>query len=86
MWYSKRDTIDFRTDPTRNYKGGYAESIDGQSWVRKDEEFGLETAASGWDSDAIAYPYVREINGKLVMFYNGNGFGKTGFGYAEWEL
>jgi hypothetical protein len=31
------------------------------------------------------YPSVLAINDRIVMIYNGNGFGQTGFGYAELE-
>ena len=30
----------------------------------------------------VAYPYIIKDNNKLIMFYNGNKFGKTGIGYA----
>lgn len=65
------------------YRLGYAESIDGINWNRKDNLMNLDVSEDGWDSEMIAYSAVVEINNKLVMFYNGNGFGKTGFGYAE---
>jgi hypothetical protein len=32
----------------------------------------------------IAYPFVLKHKGQLYMFYNGNGFGKTGIGLAIW--
>lgn len=85
MWYSKRSIIDFRKDPNYGYRGGYAESFDGINWVRKDEQFGLGVSKSGWDSEAIAYPYAFKIKDQYIMLYNGNGFGKTGFGYAVYE-
>jgi hypothetical protein len=34
----------------------------------------------------MAYPFVQKINEKYYMFYNGNDFGKHGFGYAELEI
>lgn len=83
MWYSRRSIIDFRTDPKAQYRAGYAESADGIDWKRLDESVGIDVSADGWDSEAIAYPYVIDIGDKLLMFYNGNGFGKTGFGYAS---
>ena len=85
MWYSSRSLINFRTDMKNGYRGGYAESKDGIKWTRMDDKFTLQLSPHGWDSEAIAYPYVIKINNKLVMFYNGNGFGKTGFGYAVYE-
>ncbi len=85
MWYSKRDLMNFRSDKKHSYRPGYAESKDGILWERQDEKLGLELSDTGWDSEAIAYPYVIKIKNKLIMFYNGNGFGKTGFGYAMYE-
>jgi hypothetical protein len=32
----------------------------------------------------IAYPAVITVDDRKLMFYNGNGFGREGFGYAEW--
>ena len=85
MWYSKRNLVNFRTDAKQSYRPGYAESKDGVHWQRLDESLDFSLSDEGWDSEAIAYPYVREIEGKLVMLYNGNGFGATGFGYAVYE-
>jgi len=83
MWYSRRDIRNFRFDKIHNYRAGYAESNDGINWERFDEKVGIDTSNEGWDSDAIAYPYVLRIGRRHIMLYNGNGFGKSGFGYAE---
>ncbi|HET9570529.1 MAG TPA: hypothetical protein VFP20_03855 [Bacteroidales bacterium] len=85
MWYSRRDLLDFRIDKKHDYRAGYAESLDGINWNRLDHQVGIDVSSEGWDSNAIAYPYVIRIKDQLVMFYNGNGFGKTGFGYAVLE-
>jgi hypothetical protein len=85
MWYSKRSMNDFRINPDNGYRGGYAQSNDGIKWKRLDNLFGLVLSENGWDSKAIAYPYVSKIKDKFIMLYNGNGFGKTGFGYAIYE-
>lgn len=86
MWYSRRDIIDFRTDKNHSYRAGYAESPDGLHWRKLDEKVGIDISEKkeDWDSEAIAYPYVLKLKHKLVLFYNGNNFGKTGFGYAEY--
>jgi sucrose-6-phosphate hydrolase SacC (GH32 family) len=65
------------------YRLGYAESKDNIEWVRKDGEIGLDVSPSGWDSQTICYSAVVLAKGKTYMFYNGNEFGKSGFGYAE---
>lgn len=85
MWYSYRNFIDYRTDKENSYRIGYAESEDGINWCRKDNLAGIDLGNSpkDWDSEMIEYPHVIDLKGKRLMFYNGNGFGKTGFGYAE---
>jgi hypothetical protein len=55
------------------------------AWQRLDHEAGITPSASGWDSTMQCYPYVIEIDGKLCMFYNGNGFGQSGIGLAILE-
>jgi predicted GH43/DUF377 family glycosyl hydrolase len=67
------------------YRLGYAESEDGISWIRKDDEVGIDVSESGWDSETICYSAVLKVKDKVYMFYNGNEFGKTGFGYAVLE-
>jgi hypothetical protein len=78
MWYSIRS---FR----QLYTIGYAESEDGIHWQRKDGDVGIEKSDTGWDSEMICYPFIVDMNGKRFMFYNGNGRGVTGFGYAVLE-
>jgi predicted GH43/DUF377 family glycosyl hydrolase len=67
----------------RAYRMGYAESSDGVRWQRCDSQMGLDVSSSGWDSEAIEYAAVLEIDGRTFCFYNGNEFGVTGFGVAE---
>ena len=85
MWFGKRKKSDYRNNNTNGYKIGYAESLDGKDWIRKDDEAGIDISKDGWDSEMISYPYVFKKDNNLIMLYNGNGFGKTGFGYAVWE-
>lgn len=85
MWYSRRQIDQFRTQSEKNYRAGYAESNDGRIWNRQDARVGIDVSPEGWDSEAIAYPYVYRLSNDLLMFYNGNGFGKSGFGYAVLE-
>ena len=85
MWYSYRGSINYRTNLENSYKIGYAESIDGINWLRKDEQVGIKQSKSGWDSKMIEYSDIFFHKGKKYMLYNGNGFGKSGFGYAILE-
>lgn len=73
MWFSHRGD---------NYRIGYAESDDGVGWRRMDGEVGLAVSSSGWDSVSLAYPYVFDHKGSRFMLYNGNEYGKSGFGLA----
>ena len=85
MWYSFRNIDEYRTNKDKSYHTGYAESVDNVHWERKDEQAGLDLSQSGWDSEMTAYPYIIDYHDKRYLFYNGNGFGRTGFGYAVRE-
>jgi len=76
MWYSFRG---------ERYRIGYAESDDGRCWTRMDQRAGIDLSSSGWDSESIEYPHVFDHAGHRYMLYNGNGYGKTGFGLAQLE-
>lgn len=82
MWYSYRKIGDYRNNVNNSYRIGYSESNDGINWKRKDELVGIDISAEGWDSGMIAYPNVFSFEGRKFMFYNGNGFGASGIGYA----
>ena len=75
MWYSYKIN--------HKYRIGYAESLDGINWIRKDNEAGIDVSETGWDCDEIEYPYVFDHKGERYMLYNGYGYGKTGFGLAK---
>ncbi len=78
MWYSFRGG-------SETYRIGYAESPDGIRWIRKDERAGIGVSSSGWDSEMIEYPFVFSHEGITYMLYNGNDYGRSGFGYAILE-
>lgn len=77
---------------SKSYRGGAgsyrifsAHSNDGINFERKNEP-SLEFGCDGeFDSEMQAYPSVVKVDGKHVMFYNGNGFGQTGIGVAVWS-
>jgi hypothetical protein len=85
MWYSYRNIDNYRIDKNQSYRIGYAESTNGIDWIRMDDKNNLDVSGQGWDSEMVEYPHVVKHNDKLLMFYNGNGFGESGFGYAEFE-
>jgi hypothetical protein len=73
VWFSHRGTA---------YRIGHAESSDGLTFRRRPEPVGIGVSASGWDSEEVAYASVFEHGGRLYMLYNGNGYGRDGFGLA----
>jgi hypothetical protein len=80
MWFAHRATRSIDT-----YRIGFASSEDGRNWVRNDAIAGIDVSPTGWDSEMICYPYILEHCGATYMLYNGNGYGKTGFGLAVLE-
>lgn len=73
MWFAARG---------HEYRLGYAESTDGLTWERDDSAAGLAASPDGWDSEMVAYPAVLDCGGRSYLLYNGNGYGRTGIGYA----
>jgi hypothetical protein len=80
MWFSVRGPEGYRNKDGQHYTIGYAESNNGENFRR--EPIDITTSDDGWDSEMIEYASVIKWNGYYHMLYNGNGFGKTGFGYA----
>jgi len=85
MWYSRRGASGYRDQSAQAYRIGYAESNCGVVWTRKDDRAGIDVSAEGWDAQMIEFPCVCEVHGRKHLFYNGNGFGRTGIGYAVWS-
>ena len=76
MWYSRRSI-------ERGYDLGYATSPDGLSWRRQDELAGLARGTAGaWDSEMVGLACMLQAPAGTLLFYNGNGYGATGFGVA----
>lgn len=69
----------------RGYRIGYAESLDGIRFVRRDEEIAFRYSGQGFDDEATAHPAVVCCKGRWYMFYNGNGYGRDGIGLAVAE-
>lgn len=83
MFFSYRHSYDFRTNSKRSYRIGYAYSKDLISWTRNDELVGIDVSDEGWDSEMMCYPNVFEMDKSIYLLYNGNEFGKHGFGIAK---
>lgn len=77
MWFS------YRGNSNQKYRIGYATSIDNQQWILKLDSVGIDVSIDGWDSEMIEYPFVFDHGNTRYMLYNGNNYGKTGFGLAK---
>lgn len=82
MYFCYREAIGFRNEKNKGYRIGYAYSKDLKTWKRNDELSGINLSLSGWDSEMMCYPNIFKDGNKLFMLYNGNNFGKNGFGLA----
>ena len=85
MYFCFREAYGFRKDPERGYRLGYAWSSDLENWVRNDSIRGIDISQEGWDSKMQCYPHIFECDGNVYLLYNGNEFGRYGFGLAVLE-
>jgi len=85
MFFCYRQSFDFRKNKNRSYRIGHAYSEDLENWTRADENLSLNVTPGGWDSDMLCYPHVFECDDKIYLLYNGNEFGRYGFGLAVLE-
>jgi hypothetical protein len=77
VWYATRGT---------HYRIAYAESVNGYEWERKEELGGLLPLGTGGECAETTYPHVVNAWGSRWIFYNGDGYGESGFGVAEWRF
>ena len=85
MYFCYRQAIGFREKRDSAYRIGYASSADLINWARKDSDAGIEVSPNGWDCDMLCYPHVFRCDDSVYMLYNGNEFGRLGFGIAVLE-
>lgn len=83
MVFCYRAAQGFRSDRDKAYRLGYATSKDGLNWQRNDSALGLDRYEEGWDSQMMCYPNLFACHGEIYLLYNGNEFGKDGFGLAR---
>jgi hypothetical protein len=85
MWFCRRGPRDSDGGAEDPYRLGYARSSDGLTWSRVDDSLRFENPprSGEWDVAMQAYPCVVPRGDKLFLFYNGDGFGQTGFGFAR---
>jgi hypothetical protein len=85
MVFCYRHATGFRTDASRGYRLGHAVSDDGVSWTRRDDDWTLLCDPADWDGSMQCYPNLFEVDGRIYLLYNGNAFGREGFGLAVLE-
>ena len=85
LFFCYRHATDFRTNKHRAYRIGYGFSDDLINWQRDDDQVGIDVTDGDWDSDMLCYPHVFNMDGEVYMLYNGNEFGRLGFGLAKLE-
>lgn len=85
MYFCYRQAHGFRTDSSRAYRLGYAYSTDLVNWIRDDNLAGIDISPNGWDSQMQCYPHIFECDENIYLLYNGNEFGRYGFGIAVLE-
>lgn len=82
MFFCYRQSFDFRHNRDRGYRIGHAWSDDLCNWTRDDDCPQLAGTPGEWDSDMQCYPHVFACDGHVYLLYNGNEFGRYGFGLA----
>jgi hypothetical protein len=85
MFFCYRQSFDFRKNKDRGYRIGHAYSDDLINWTRDDDHPLLDVTPGEWDSDMLCYPNVFKCDGEVYLLYNGNEFGRYGFGLAILE-
>jgi len=85
MFFCYRQSFDFRQTRGRGYRIGHAWSDDLANWTRDDENPLLDVTEGAWDADMLCYPHAFECEGHIYLLYNGNEFGRYGFGVAVLE-
>jgi hypothetical protein len=79
MWFS------YRGAPRPSYRIGSAASRDGEHWELTRDDADIDVSPEGWDSRMIEYPFCFTHRGEAWLLYNGDGYGRTGFGLAVWR-
>ena len=86
LYFCYRQAHDFRKVSNNAYRIGYAYSKDLINWERDDSKAGIDVSEDGWDSQMQCYPHTFQSDGKVYMLYNGNEFGRFGFGLAVLDV
>ncbi len=81
MFFCFRDTFDFRSNSANSYRLGLAVSEDLEDWTRV--PFDCREFSAEWDAEMACYPNIHVQDDEVRLLYNGNSFGRNGFGMAK---
>lgn len=76
MWYAKRHP---------GYRLGFAYAGPDGVWRRHDDCVTFAGEPAAWEASERTYPCVFRVGDDWYMLYNGDGYGRTGFGLARLE-
>jgi len=80
-FYSSRNRLNFRENPSDAYKINLAESPNGLDW-KMVKNINIQRTDDTYDNIMQAYPSVIKFQDSILLFYNGNNFGKNGIEIA----
>lgn len=84
MFYCVRGSADYR-GRDGSYRIECADALDKINFMHSIDTPNLSYGGKDdFDSHMTCYPAVFEVDGRMIMLYNGNGFGQSGIGWAEW--
>jgi len=66
------------------YRIGFGNIKDDTSEIKEIAAF--RTSTSPWESEMVEYPYLIAHKDLIYMFYNGDGYGKSGIGLAKLSI
>jgi hypothetical protein len=83
LFYCYRDVFDFRTNSSKGYRLGCVRSKNLQDWEHEEISIARPANIENWDAEMMCYPHVFSWRNRNFIAYNGNNFGREGFGVAE---
>lgn len=85
VWYCTRGAHEFRDGGAKAYRINHAVLNEDGSTIQASSQIRFQNHPSraDWDGEMQAYPCVERSGDDLMMVYNGNRFGRSGFGYAR---
>ena len=80
---SRNMLFSYRSGDGSSYRIGESAQQQDQTWGKPKQVEGLLSAGDDWDSTMVEYPFVWQHKDQTYMAYNGNEYGKSGFGLAS---